>query len=147
MTSRVTGFVRPQNRLAHGEPPVEARSLDLTHRPRRNRKAEWARRLVRETRLTTDDLIWPLFIVEGDGVRHPIPSMPAVERLGIDQAVAEAQRAVDLGIPAIALFPYTDPALRDARGSEALSNQNLVCRACRAIKAAVPQIGLYRPWP
>ncbi|WP_374545824.1 porphobilinogen synthase [Rhodoblastus sp.] len=117
-------------------------TLNLTHRPRRNRKADWARRLVRENVLTANDLIWPIFVVEGENVRTPVASMPDVERLSVDQAVAAAQRAAELGIPALALFPYTDPGLRDAHGSEALNPENLVCRACRAIKAVVPGIGL-----
>jgi porphobilinogen synthase len=117
-------------------------SLNLTHRPRRNRKADWARRLVRENVLTTNDLIWPIFVVDGENVRTPIASMPDVERLSVDQAVVAAQRAVELSIPAIALFPFTDPSLRDANGSEALNPENLVCRATRAIKQAFPQIGI-----
>ena len=117
-------------------------SLDLTHRPRRNRKADWSRRLMRENALSTDDLIWPIFLVEGENIRTPVASMPGVERLSVDQAVVAAQRAAELSIPAIALFPFTDPDLRDPHGSEALNDSNLVCRACRAIKQAVPQIGL-----
>jgi porphobilinogen synthase len=117
-------------------------SLDLTHRPRRNRKADWSRRLMRENVLTTNDLIWPLFVVEGENIRTPVGSMPGVERLSVDQVVTAAQMAAELTIPAIALFPYTDPDLRDPHGSEALNDANLVCRACRAIKQAVPQIGL-----
>jgi porphobilinogen synthase len=117
-------------------------SLNLTHRPRRNRKADWARRLVRENVLTTNDLIWPIFVVDGENVRTPVASMPDVERLSVDQAVVAAQRAVELSIPAIALFPFTDPSLRDANGSEALNPENLVCRATRAIKQAFPQIGI-----
>jgi porphobilinogen synthase len=117
-------------------------SLGLTHRPRRNRKADWARRLVRENVLTVDDLIWPIFIVEGEKVTTPVASMPGVDRLSVDRAVAAAQRAAELGIPAIALFPYTEPERRDAHGSEALNDANLVCRACRAIKSAVPSVGL-----
>lgn len=111
-------------------------------RMRRNRRTDWSRRLVRETRLTVDDLIWPIFIVDGEGVRQPVASMPGVERVSVDQAVVEARRAVDLGIPVLALFPYTDPALRDADGSEALNPNNLICRALRAIRAAAPGIGL-----
>jgi porphobilinogen synthase len=117
-------------------------SLGLVKRPRRNRKAEWSRRLVRENALTADDLIWPIFIIDGENVRQPVASMPGVERVSVDQAVAEAHRAAELAVPAIALFPYTDPALRDPNGSESLNEANLVCRACRAIKAAVPQVGL-----
>jgi porphobilinogen synthase len=109
---------------------------------RRNRKADWARRLVRENTLTADDLIWPIFIIEGTGVRTPVASMPGVERVSIDEAVKDAARAAALGIPALALFPYTEPGLRDPDGSQALSPDNLVCRACRAIKQTTPQIGL-----
>ncbi|MCB1497293.1 MAG: porphobilinogen synthase [Bauldia sp.] len=111
-------------------------------RMRRNRRTEWSRRMVRENALSIDDLIWPLFLVEGKGVTQPVESMPGVERYSVDKAVAAAERAATLGIPAIALFPYTDPALRDETGSEALNPENLVCTACRAIKARVPEIGL-----
>jgi porphobilinogen synthase len=127
--------------LQPSRPPLES-TLDLTRRLRRNRKADWSRRLVRENVLTADDLIWPIFLVEGENVRQPVASMPGVERLSVDQAVGAAQRAAELSIPAIALFPFTDPALRDPNGSEALNDSNLVCRACRAIKHAVPHIGL-----
>ena len=111
-------------------------------RMRRNRRTDWSRRLVRESTLTADDLIWPLFLVEGAAVRTPVASMPGVERLSVDQAVKEAARAGGLGIPAIARFPYTDPDRRDETGSEAINPENLVCAACRAIKAAVPDLGL-----
>lgn len=116
--------------------------LDLTHRPRRLRRAEWTRRLVRENVVTTNDLIWPIFIIEGQGKREPVSSMPGVERLSVDEAVRAAVRARDLGIPALALFPNTDPALRNETGSEALNENNLVCRAVRAIVAEVPEIGV-----
>jgi porphobilinogen synthase len=109
---------------------------------RRNRRADWVRRLVREHQVTTDDLIWPLFIMDGDNARAPVPSMPGVEQLSVDQAVRAAERAAKLTIPCLALFPYTDPKLRDETGSEALNPDNLVCRAIRAIKKAVPEIGL-----
>ena len=117
-------------------------ALDLAMRPRRNRKAEWALRLVRENVLTTDDLIWPLFVVDGHNKRAAVASMPGVERLSVDQAVRDAERAVKLNIPCIALFPYTDPGLRDEDGSEALNAENLVCRAVRAVKEAVPEVGI-----
>ena len=81
--------------------------LDLIIRPRRNRKAEWARRMVRENVLTTDDLIWPLFVVGGHNTRTPVASMPGVDRITVDQAVRDAERAAKLNIPCIALFPYT----------------------------------------
>jgi porphobilinogen synthase len=128
--------------LAPETPATRADKLDLAVRMRRNRRAEWARRMVREHVLTTDDLIWPLFIVDGHDTRLPVASMPGVERLTVDQAVREAERAAGLSIPCLALFPYTDPALRDADGTEALNADNLVCRAIRAIKQAVPEIGI-----
>lgn len=109
---------------------------------RRNRRAAWSRRLVREKSLTTDDLIWPIFLIEGTRARTPVEAMPGVERLSIDLAVKAAEEAATLGLPAIALFPYTDPSLRDEEASEALNPGNLVCRAVRAIKTAVPEIGV-----
>jgi porphobilinogen synthase len=109
---------------------------------RRNRKADWSRRLVREETLTVDDLIWPVFLVDGEKVRQDVPAMPGVQRLSVDEAAREAERAAHLGIPAMALFPYTDPTRRDETGSEALNPQNLVCAATRAIKAAVPDVGV-----
>lgn len=111
-------------------------------RMRRNRRTDWSRRLVRETVLTVNDLIWPIFVVDGAGIRQPVPSMPGVERLSVDEAVKEAAKAESLGIPVIALFPYTDPSLRDETGSEALNPNNLVCQACRAIKAEGLNVGL-----
>jgi porphobilinogen synthase len=117
-------------------------ALDLTVRPRRNRKAEWARRMVRENVLTTDDLIWPLFLIDGDNKREQVASMPGVDRLSVDQAVREAERAMKLTIPCLALFPYTDPSLRDEEGSEATNPDNLVCQAVRAIKKEFPEIGI-----
>jgi porphobilinogen synthase len=123
--------------------PVETKTrLDLSTRPRRNRKAEWTRRLVRENVLTADDLIWPLFLLDGSKKRMPVASMPGVERLSVDEAVRSAERAAKLSIPCIALFPYTDPQLRDEDGSEALNRNNLVCRAIRAIKKEVPKLGI-----
>ena len=124
------------------EPEPSWPSLGLIHRPRRNRKTDWARRLVREHAVTVDDLIWPIFLVEGHGRTEAVKAMPGVDRMSVDVAVKAAARAAALGIPVIALFPYTEPELRDARGSEALRDNNLVCRACRSIKAEVPEIGL-----
>ncbi|KAA2237998.1 porphobilinogen synthase [Salinarimonas soli] len=147
MPSTPSPLVRPlASPLAHApaaEPKTGAAgaSLDLRQRPRRNRKADWSRRLVRETVLTVDDLIWPLFLNESSG-RTPVGSMPGVERIGVDEAVRDAERAARLGIPAIAVFPNVDPALRDPEGSECQNRRNLVCRAVRAIKAAVPEIGI-----
>ena len=111
-------------------------------RMRRNRRADWSRRLVRETTLTTDDLIWPIFLIEGTRARAPIVAMPGVERLSVDLTVKAAEEAATLGLPAIALFPNTDASLRDDQASEALNPGNLVCRAVRAIKQEVPEIGI-----
>src|ERR1700760_799013 len=136
-------FGRPiEMRSGRPRETTAAPALDLTIRPRRNRKAEWARRLVRENVLTTNDLIWPLFVVEGQKTRSHIASMPGVERLSVDEIVRDAERAAKLEIPCLALFPYTEPALRDETGSEALNPGNLVCRAIRAIKQEVPEIGV-----
>jgi porphobilinogen synthase len=137
-------FGRPleRNRIAPVEAEAPVPRLDLSIRPRRNRRAEWSRRLVRENVLTTDDLIWPLFLVDGIKVRAGIDSMPGVERLSIDEAVRAAELAAKLTIPCIALFPYTEPGRRDEAGSEALNPDNLVCRAIRAIKNAVPEVGI-----
>ncbi len=111
-------------------------------RLRRNRRTGWSRRMVRENSLAAEDLIWPLFLVDGENRREPVPSMPGVERLSVDQAVLEAERAADLGIPLLSLFPYTDPARRTEDGSEALNPDNLVCSACRAIKATGVDVGI-----
>jgi porphobilinogen synthase len=111
-------------------------------RMRRNRRTDWSRRLVRQTSLSTDDLIWPIFLIEGARARAPVAAMPGVEQLSVDLAVKAAEEAAALGIPAIALFPHIDPSLRDEAASEAVNPGNLVCRAVRAIKAAVPEIGI-----
>jgi porphobilinogen synthase len=116
--------------------------LDLPRRPRRNRKAEWMRRMVRETRLSVDDLIWPIFVTEGRQVVEAINTMPGVQRFSVDEAVKQAEEAARLGIPCLALFPNTPAALRDETGSEALNPDNLICRSIRAVKKAVPEIGI-----
>ncbi len=110
-------------------------------RLRRPRQAQWSRALVAETTLSAANLIWPIFVVDGKKVRQPIPSMPGVERLSIDLAVDAAEEAAELGVPAVALFPYTQTSLRDDAASEAFNPENLVCRTVRALKARVPQIG------
>jgi porphobilinogen synthase len=133
--------IEAKTRLAPVETPVKA-NLDLAVRPRRNRKADWKRRLVRENVLTADDLIWPLFLVDGERKRVPVASMPGVERVSVDEATRDAERAAKLDIACLALFPYTDPTLRNHDGSEALNPDNLVCRAIRAIKREVPQVGI-----
>ncbi|GGB14676.1 delta-aminolevulinic acid dehydratase [Sphingomonas metalli] len=111
-------------------------------RLRRTRASAWSRRLHAETVLTPADLIWPLFIAEGDGVEEPIASLPGVSRWSIDGIVARGREARDLGIPCVALFPNTPPGLRSDDGAEALNPDNLMCRAIRALKDKVPEIGV-----
>ena len=111
-------------------------------RLRRNRRDAWSRALVREHRLTVDDLIWPLFVRDGSGLREPIASMPGVARLSVDEVAKDAIAAAKLGIPAVALFPLTPAASKTPDGDEALNEDNLVCRAVRAIKRAVPELGV-----
>jgi porphobilinogen synthase len=111
-------------------------------RPRRLRRTPALRDLVRESTLTPADLIWPIFVREGEGAREPVASMPGVERLSVDLAVAAAGRARDLGIPVLALFPYTDPARKTEDCAEAWNPDNLVNRATRAIRDRVPGIAV-----
>jgi porphobilinogen synthase len=136
---------RPVDRFTPADPQALSEAkyrLPIKTRLRRNRKADWSRRLVRENALSVDDLIWPLFINDGDKKRDPVASMPGVERLSIDDALFEAERAMELKIPALALFPNIDPKKRDERGSEAMRDDNLVCRALSAIKQRFPDLGL-----
>jgi len=113
-----------------------------TTRMRRNRRTDWLRRLVRETRVSVDDLIWPIFIVDGEDERQPVPSMPGVDRLSVDLLADAVGGARDLGIPMVALFPYTDDSLKTPDAREATNPDNLVCRAVQKIKTAVPDIGV-----
>lgn len=111
-------------------------------RPRRLRQSDWMRRMVSETTISCDDFIYPMFITEGSNVEQPVEAMPGVNRLSIDKAVEMANHAANVGIPAIALFPYTDPTLKTPTCDEAFNPENLVNRATRAIRAAVPDIGI-----
>ena len=111
-------------------------------RMRRMRRDVFSRRLMRETRLTTDDLIYPMFVIEGRGQRVPVPSMPGVERVSVDELVREAHELVALGVPALALFPVPDPATKSLDGREAWNPDGLVQRAVRAVKAATPALGV-----
>ena len=113
-----------------------------TTRLRRNRREDWSRRLVAETRLSVDDLIWPIFVQEGKAGRTPVASMPGVDRLSIDFLVEAVKEARDLGIPAVAVFPETDPKSKTPDGREAYNPGNLMCRAIAAVKNAVPDIGI-----
>lgn len=111
-------------------------------RPRRLRRTPWIRDLVAEVRLTAADLIWPIFVREGTDLAEPIAALPGVDRLSVDRAVQAAEEAAALGIPCVALFPYTDAADKNPEATEAWNPENLVCRATRAIKAAVPEVGV-----
>ena len=102
----------------------------------------FSRRLVAETILSVDDLIWPMFVIEGSNAAEPVESMPGVERHTIDRLVAQAAIAVELGVPVIAIFPSIDAALKDEDGSLARDGNNLVCRAARAVKDAHPDLGI-----
>ncbi|MCF6198182.1 MAG: porphobilinogen synthase [Hyphomicrobiaceae bacterium] len=120
-------------------------SVEFEHpyiRMRRNRQSDWVRRMVCENNLAASDLIWPLFVIEGQNKREAIASMPGVERLSTDLLVEQVAKARELGIPAIALFPNTPSELRDNEASEAINPENLVCRTVRAIKKQVPDIGI-----
>ncbi len=111
-------------------------------RLRRNRQHDWSRRLVAENSLSVNDLIWPVFVQEGENQRTPISSMPGVERLSLDLLVEAVKEAAELGIPAVALFPVTDPSLKNEEATEAFNPDNLMCRAVRAIKKSVSNIGI-----
>ena len=120
--------------MSHGRFP--------TVRPRRNRHDAWTRRLVAEHRLSVDDLIWPVFVMEGRDAAADVPSMPGVQRVTLDRLADHVGPAADLGIPAIALFPATPPAKKDAEGSESANPDNLICSATRLLKRTFPDLGL-----
>ncbi|MEI6557201.1 MAG: porphobilinogen synthase [Rhodospirillaceae bacterium] len=122
-------------------PSIPARRFPRV-RLRRNRADDWSRRLVAEHRLGVEDLIWPLFVVEGEGQRLPVASMPGVERLSVDLLVEAARQARGLGIPALALFPVVARERKTPEAEEACDPGNLVCRAVRALKREVPGIGV-----
>ncbi len=111
-------------------------------RMRRNRNKAWLRQMVAEHRLHVSDLIWPCFIIEGKGVREAVATMPGVERMSVDVLVDEVKKAAALGIPAVALFPVVEQKKKCEQAKEALNPENLVCRAVRAIKQTVPEIGI-----
>ena len=111
-------------------------------RLRRNRKAEWSRRLVSESNLSTNDLIWPIFIREGKNIKESIKSMPGVYRHSLDKVEGLVEKAVNKKIPMIALFPYTPISKKNSRGSEALNRNNLICKALRLIKKNYKNIGI-----
>jgi len=134
----------PRNHKLAGGPPGELRSLGSypRRRLRRNRSHDWIRRLVAESRLAPADFIWPVFLQEGGQAREPLPSMPGIDRLSIEALVDAAGEAAELGIPAIALFPFVPPALKGEDGAEACRPDNLCNRAIRALKKALPNLGV-----
>ncbi|KHK54028.1 delta-aminolevulinic acid dehydratase [Ralstonia sp. A12] len=112
------------------------------HRPRRMRRDDFSRRMMRESRLTTDDLIYPVFILEGTNVRQAVPSMPGVERVSVDVLLGVAEQCVQLGIPVLALFPVIEPSLKTPDGMEATNPEGLIPRAVKALKARFPELGI-----
>lgn len=112
------------------------------HRPRRMRRDDFSRRMMRESRLTPDDLIYPVFILEGTHVRQAVPSMPGVERVSIDVLLGVAEQCVQLGIPVLALFPVIEPSLKTPDGIEAANADGLIPRAVKALKARFPELGI-----
>ncbi len=113
-----------------------------TTRLRRNRANGWTRRLVAENRLSVDDLIWPIFVMEGSGQTTDIAAMPGVRRVSVDRLAAHVQDAVRLGVPAIALFPATPTDLKNSEGTESQNPNNLICQAARLLKREFPDVGL-----
>ena len=111
-------------------------------RLRRNRKTDWSRRLVRESDLSANDLIWPIFIREGKNIKEPIKTMPGVYRYSLDKIEKLVERAISKKIPMIALFPHTETSKKNLKGSEALNKNNLICKALRLIKKNYKEIGL-----
>lgn len=111
-------------------------------RLRRNRRTSWLREMVAESRLDPSDFIWPVFVVDGENTAEDIPSMPGLKRVSVDRLPDLLGPAHDLAIPCVALFPYTDPALKTPGAEEAFNPDNLVCRAVRAAKAAFPDLGI-----
>ena len=113
-----------------------------TTRMRRNRYDGWTRRLVAENALSVDDLIWPVFIIEGRGMTTDVASMPGVQRVTLDRLARHVEPALQYGIPAVALFPATPPEKKDAEGTEATNPENLMCEAARLLKREFPELGL-----
>jgi porphobilinogen synthase len=130
--------VRPASPAAADAPGGQFPRVRL----RRNRRDPWTRRMVAENTLSAADLIWPVFLAEGRDTLTDVPSMPGVQRVTLDRLAAYLEPAVRLGIPAVALFPATPSALKNAEGTEALNPDNLTCRAARLLKRELPELGL-----
>ncbi|KVG82648.1 delta-aminolevulinic acid dehydratase [Burkholderia ubonensis] len=117
-------------------------SFHPLHRPRRMRRDDFSRRMMRENRLTTDDLIYPVFVVEGTNERQPVPSMPGVERVSVDLLMQVAEQCVELGVPVLSLFPAIEPSLKTPDGREAANPEGLIPRAVRELKKRFPELGV-----
>ncbi|KVC65157.1 delta-aminolevulinic acid dehydratase [Burkholderia stagnalis] len=117
-------------------------SFHPLHRPRRMRRDDFSRRLMRENHLTTDDLIYPVFVVDGTNERQPVPSMPGVERVSVDLLMHVAEQCVELGVPVLSLFPAIDPSLKTPDGREAANPEGLIPRAVRELKKRFPELGV-----
>ena len=116
--------------------------MAIAKRPRRMRDSEFSRRLMRENNLTVSHLIYPMFVLEGSNIRQEIISMPGIHRLSIDELIKEAKECFDLGIPAIALFPYIEKNLKSDDASESFNEDGLIQRTVRALKKSVPHLGV-----
>ncbi|HYD19730.1 MAG TPA: porphobilinogen synthase [Patescibacteria group bacterium] len=135
----IRSFKKPSPRREPDSPPLHDPGRA---RPRRNRRHEWTRKLVAENTVTVSDLIWPVFVMEGQKVEDPIKSMPGVTRWSLDVLLREVEAAATMGIPAIALFPVVDASKKSPDGHEAWEPNNLICRTIRAIKSEIPDIGI-----
>ncbi len=119
---------------------TQSTTLQMLYRPRRNRKSGAIRAMVQETRLHTSNLIYPHFVIEGTRTKEPIKSMPGIYRFSVDLLLKEMEKALELKIPAVALFPVISRELKDLEGSEATNPQGLLQRAIRSIKEAFPEL-------
>jgi porphobilinogen synthase len=137
-----TSYTLPSSRCIHYKPMNLPLPPYPSSRPRRMRRDDFSRRLMREHTLTCNDLIYPVFIVDGVGITQPVASMPGVERLSIDRLLTVAEDTFRLGIPVIALFPVIDPTLKTPDGKEALNPRGLVPQAVQALKKHLPELGV-----
>jgi porphobilinogen synthase len=141
--NKATAPLQDKSTSASGQAPSAAGAPAYpTTRLRRLRSSGWMREMVAEHKLGVQDLIWPVFVIDGHNIREPISSMPGVERLSIDQLLQEAKKAADAGIPAIALFPVVPAEKKTMDGAESYNADNLICRAISTLKSKVPQIGI-----
>jgi len=139
---RAPRIIEPKTREAEMSKPAQILGAFPSVRMRRMRRDDFSRRLMRENRLTVDDLIYPVFVLDGHDRREPVASMPGVERVSIDLLLPVAEQCAQLGIPVLALFPVVDPALKSHDGREAVNPEGLVPRAARALKQRLPGLGV-----